>query len=330
MLVCDVLDMSKVQHGQFVLSEAEFAVRDTIAIVASHCRRVLLDGNERKQNVSFTVDISENVPKTVLGDGQRIQQILTNLVSNGIKYTKHGSVTINVRTWLIDPSDPGYPALDERARLYAPRCARARPRGRVARLPPRRRAAARRARRAQRRARAEPRPPRSPLPPRRRSRCVPRTLSMCVRDTGVGIPKSALEHVFQLFGTVPGEAVNTMSVGMTTATGIGLTVCKELVDAMGGTLTVDSRPGVGTAFTFELDMLVRARARPRARARARERPWNARPWHRTASRPLSLALSLALSSSRARARAWGRGRAARRTASARLRRRELSPLTSPP
>jgi K+-sensing histidine kinase KdpD len=84
-------------------------------------------------------------------------------------------------------------------------------------------------------------------------------LSVSVSDTGIGIPKNALKRIFDLFETVTGDAaLANPSLGISSASGIGLTICKELVNAMGGSLSVQSAVGTGSTFVFRLQTLVRA------------------------------------------------------------------------
>ncbi len=70
-------------------------------------------------------------------------------------------------------------------------------------------------------------------------------LELSVRDTGIGIPPSEFEHIFQEFRQLDGSS--TRAAG---GTGLGLAVSRKLAHLMGGTLTVDSTPGNGSTFRF--------------------------------------------------------------------------------
>ena len=72
-------------------------------------------------------------------------------------------------------------------------------------------------------------------------------LRIGVADTGVGIPPADLPYVFERF-----YRVDRSRVRATGGAGLGLTIAKRLVEAHGGTITVESEPGKGTQFTFTL------------------------------------------------------------------------------
>ena len=67
-----------------------------------------------------------------------------------------------------------------------------------------------------------------------------------VEDTGIGIPKKELAKIFEPFHQVAAHA--------TEGTGLGLTITKRLIDAMGGTINVSSRPGRGSRFAVQLEL----------------------------------------------------------------------------
>jgi signal transduction histidine kinase/DNA-binding response OmpR family regulator len=68
-----------------------------------------------------------------------------------------------------------------------------------------------------------------------------------VEDTGIGVPEDRRDHIFEAFAQA--DAATTRRFG---GTGLGLAISKRLATAMGGTLTVDHRPGGGSRFTFTL------------------------------------------------------------------------------
>jgi PAS domain S-box-containing protein len=72
-------------------------------------------------------------------------------------------------------------------------------------------------------------------------------LHCSVRDTGIGIPEDKQSLIFQPFAQV--DASTTRQYG---GTGLGLPICARIVEAMGGRITVESEPGVGTTFHFSM------------------------------------------------------------------------------
>ena len=73
-------------------------------------------------------------------------------------------------------------------------------------------------------------------------------LEFKVRDTGIGIPEDKLHKIFERF-----EQLNTESSQKPEGTGLGLSIAKSLVEMEGGSISVASRVGVGTEFTFTMD-----------------------------------------------------------------------------
>ncbi|MDR0303652.1 MAG: response regulator [Chitinispirillales bacterium] len=92
-IINDILDMSKIESNKFELSSVEFSFEKMLKRVADFINfRV----SEKQQK--FTVRIDKFIPKTLVGDDQRLAQIITNLLSNAVKFTpEKGSIHLDAR-----------------------------------------------------------------------------------------------------------------------------------------------------------------------------------------------------------------------------------------
>ena len=92
-VINDILDMSKIEANKFELSPAEFNFEKMLQRVVNV---VNFRVDEKKQKL--TVHIDQNIPKTLIGDDQRIAQVVTNLLSNAVKFTpESGSIHLDAR-----------------------------------------------------------------------------------------------------------------------------------------------------------------------------------------------------------------------------------------
>lgn len=85
------------------------------------------------------------------------------------------------------------------------------------------------------------------------------TLVLEVRDTGIGIPPDRQRHIFE-----PYQRVENPGNRGASGSGLGLSICRELVDLMKGAITVSSNPGIGTVFTVMLPVRPQTPSRPPA------------------------------------------------------------------
>lgn len=88
-LINDILDLSKIEAGKLELSKELFPISDMV----TYLRRVFLPQSERKK-LDFDIEIASNVPEMIYTDKQRLTQVLTNLLTNAIKFTDLGSVKV--------------------------------------------------------------------------------------------------------------------------------------------------------------------------------------------------------------------------------------------
>jgi two-component system, sensor histidine kinase and response regulator len=179
-IINDILDFSKIEAGKFELKPRTFRLNEVFDRVME-----LFVGKTYEKQIELLVDIDPQTPRVLIGDPLRLQQILTNLVSNACKFTDAGGVI------LIRVKDRSTAANDD-------------------------------------------------------DRVV---LDFSVKDTGTGI---AAEYVDRLFE--PFSQADTSSTRKYEGTGLGLSICKQLVTLMDGTIGVDSQPGVGSTFFFDVRM----------------------------------------------------------------------------
>lgn len=90
-LIEDILDFSKLEAGKLHLDRTSFNLRDTVDDVTN-----ILATQALEKDISLIIDVNPKTLDNVIGDQQRLRQILTNLVGNAIKFTKKGSVRLNV------------------------------------------------------------------------------------------------------------------------------------------------------------------------------------------------------------------------------------------
>lgn len=91
-LLNDILDISKVEAGDLTIENVPF---DIDVAVNEICR--LYDSVASEKNLSLSYKKENDIPKCVIGDLGRFQQILRNLLSNALKFTENGSVTLSLR-----------------------------------------------------------------------------------------------------------------------------------------------------------------------------------------------------------------------------------------
>ncbi|SAL27352.1 two component regulatory system sensor kinase [Caballeronia peredens] len=174
----DLLDYSKIEAGRLAIESRPIDLRELVDNSVG-----LLAARAHEKGLRVRVDVGPDVAATVRGDSVRLRQILFNLMSNAIKFTITGDISLNVQ-----------------------------------------------------------------VVERRDSEQV---IELCVKDTGIGIAPEAQQSLFEPF--VQAETSTTRRFG---GTGLGLTICNRLVELMGGTMSLTSEVGSGTAMTVRLTMPV--------------------------------------------------------------------------
>lgn len=91
-IINDILDFSKVESGKMSLVPVEYDVTNVINDVS-----VMFAKKAEEKGLEFNVEVDENLPKVLYGDELRIRQIIVNLVSNSVKYTDMGNISLSIR-----------------------------------------------------------------------------------------------------------------------------------------------------------------------------------------------------------------------------------------
>ena len=90
-LVNDLLDMSKIESGKLEIAAESFSLRDLLADISALSR-----AQAAEKGIDYGIQIAADVPFNVTGDPGRVRQILLNLISNAMKHTDAGGVTVSV------------------------------------------------------------------------------------------------------------------------------------------------------------------------------------------------------------------------------------------
>ncbi|MDQ7833607.1 MAG: ATP-binding protein [Desulfovibrionaceae bacterium] len=97
-LLSDILDLSRVEAGKMEICMEDFELKDVMDAIVQ-----LFQPTAKNKNLNILVHINPDVPARLNGDAARLQQVLSNLVGNAIKFTKKGHVDIEVHS--LPPRD---------------------------------------------------------------------------------------------------------------------------------------------------------------------------------------------------------------------------------
>jgi signal transduction histidine kinase/CheY-like chemotaxis protein len=92
-LVNDILDLSKIEAGMMHIEETRFSLRSMISSVGA-----MFIEKIREKDLKFNVHIDKDVPDILSGDAVRLTQVLVNLISNAVKFTDEGEISVYVQT----------------------------------------------------------------------------------------------------------------------------------------------------------------------------------------------------------------------------------------
>ncbi|KAG0236524.1 histidine kinase osmosensor [Actinomortierella wolfii] len=228
LIIDDLLDFSKLEAEKVILESAPFDLEDVFSEVESIVKPL---ADQKGLDLVFVVD--DNVPPILIGDANRLKQILLNLAGNAIKFTHEGHIAVKCRM-LDRDADDSYDIAESGAgtmidcdkddnKFYF-----------------------RHEQNGAGQCQSEKRAPNSgrfssPEPLSEKSI----RLIFFVEDTGIGIGQDAQETLFSPFSQVDGSA--TRHYG---GSGLGLSICLQLVKLMKGRIGLDSTPGKGSTFWF--------------------------------------------------------------------------------
>lgn len=175
-LLDDLLDHARLNAGRMNVESRDFDLRLMLAQTAR-----LWQGPARAKGLRLRLEGARETPRWVSGDAMRLRQVLNNLISNAMKFTEAGTVTLRVRSWIDD--EGGYALLVE------------------------------------------------------------------VADTGRGMRPDQLQRLFTPFDQTRDDVAARFG-----GSGLGLAISRDLIQLMGGRMTVRSEPGCGSQFTVALNL----------------------------------------------------------------------------
>ncbi|MEO6859366.1 MAG: PAS domain S-box protein [Solirubrobacteraceae bacterium] len=91
LVINDILDFSKIEAGKLDIVQEDFSIEDAADDVCE-----ILGRKANEKGVELAVSIDPGVPSVVRGDGNRVRQMLLNLVGNAVKFTPHGEIMVKV------------------------------------------------------------------------------------------------------------------------------------------------------------------------------------------------------------------------------------------
>ncbi len=90
-VINDILEMTKIEAGRTTLNLSTFDLAGLVTDL-----EMMFQGRTEEKNLSLTVEVTEDVPRYIVGDINKLRQILTNVLGNAVKFTQQGGVAMNV------------------------------------------------------------------------------------------------------------------------------------------------------------------------------------------------------------------------------------------
>lgn len=89
-VVNDILDLARIESGKLKIEHVTFDLDNLLDYF-----RALYESEAQKKGLSFSVSADEDIPKLLIGDRNRLQQVISNLLSNAFKFTRNGSINLS-------------------------------------------------------------------------------------------------------------------------------------------------------------------------------------------------------------------------------------------
>ncbi len=171
-IINDVLDISKIEAGKLELRNVTFNIRKLLDEAARYYKI-----QAGKKGLDLSCRIDPDIPDFLIGDPDKLNQVLFNLLSNAVKFTDIGQIDIDVSVVHKD----------------------------INKL----------------------------------------SVNFRISDTGIGIPKEKIKHIFEDF-----YQLGTVNEGKYSGTGLGLSISRKLIQLMGSDIVVDCEHKKGSEFSF--------------------------------------------------------------------------------
>jgi len=188
-LVNDILDFSKLELGKMKFESYPFNLSDVVEDTID-----LISMEAHKKGLEVLIDVDARLPSFIIGDANRLRQVILNLVKNAVKFTSKGSVSCIVS---LSSFKEGDFEKDDRSKNVNKPC-----------------------------------------------------ILFEVKDTGIGLPKENRDKLFSYFYQT--EVSTARKYG---GTGLGLPICKNIVEVMKGSIGVRDNEGGGSVFYFKIPII---------------------------------------------------------------------------
>ena len=230
----DILDYSKIEAGRLQLEAHPFAPREVLSNVQS-----LFAPRAAEKGLEIGLEIAPEVPPILSGDALRLSQILTNLVSNAIKFTDRGSIRLSATVVAAGPAGAAAGSVGAPTEGAAVGAEAAPAKGAAvgAEAGPAEGAEGAAGAVAEGAGAEDEDAATGPG----------LWLRMAVSDTGIGLTPEQQALLFRAFHQA--ETSISRKYG---GTGLGLAISKQLVELMAGEIGVESQPGQGSTFWFTI------------------------------------------------------------------------------